>query len=105
MRGRIMMSACIVLTMGGAALAQDDAGLACVNQLAETESLVDQTVNALVLDEGDVEEVNMLLDEADAACTDGNFDKAKATMAKVKGMLKPVPAPAEEPAADQGAAQ
>ncbi|BAQ17917.1 hypothetical protein [Methyloceanibacter caenitepidi] len=97
MRGRIVMSACIVLMMSGTAFAQD-AGEDCVNQLAETETLVDQTVNAKVLDEGDVEEVNMLLDEADAACTDGDYGKAKTTMAKVKGMLKsvPAPAPAEE---------
>lgn len=91
MRGRIIMSACIVLTMGGTAFAQDP-GQACVNQLAETETLVDQTVNAKALDEGDVEEVNLLLDEADAACTDGDFAKAKETLAKVKSMLKPAPA-------------
>ncbi|MCB1441410.1 MAG: hypothetical protein KDJ72_00170 [Methyloceanibacter sp.] len=97
MRERIVISACIVLLMGGTALAQD-AGDACVNQLAETESLVDQTVNAKALDEGDVEEVNMLLDEADAACTDGDYGKAKTTMAKVKTMLEAAPPMAAEPA-------
>lgn len=91
MRRRIVMSACFVLMMGATAMAQD-AGDACVSQLADTETLVDQTVNAKALDEGDVEEVNMLLDEADAACTDGDFDKAKETLSKVKGMLKPAPA-------------
>lgn len=101
MRNRIVISACIVLMMGGTALAEDD-GQACVNQLAETESLVDETVNAKVLDEGDVEEVNMLLDEADAACTDGEYATAKKTLAKVKGMLKPAPPPAAEAAAQQG---
>ena len=69
-----------------------------MNQLAETESLVDQTVNAKALDEGDVEEVNMLLDEADAACTDGDYGKAKTTMAKVKTMLEAAPPMAAEPA-------
>lgn len=95
MRRLITMSACMVLLAAGTAQAQDseqDAGMACVNQLAETETLVDQTVNAKALDEGDVEEVNMLLDEADAACTDGDFDKATETLSKVKGMLKPAPA-------------
>ena len=99
MRRLFVTSACVVLLATGVAQAQDpgqdaeqDAGLACVNQLAETETLVDQTVNAKALDEGDVEEVNMLLDEADAACTDGDFDKAKDTLSKVKGMLKPAPA-------------
>lgn len=98
MRERIVMSACIVLLMGGAALAED-AGQACVDQLAKTESLVDETVNAKALDEGDVEEVNWLLDEADTACTNGDYDKAKTTMAKVKDMLKPAPPPAAEAAA------
>lgn len=98
MRERIVISACIVLLMGGTALAED-AGQACVDQLAETESLVDQTVNAKVLDEGDVEEVNWLLDEADSACTNGDYAKAKKTMAQVKGMLKPAPPPAAEAAA------
>ena len=91
MRRRIVMSACFVLMMGATAMAQD-AGEDCVNQLADTETLVDQTVNAKALDEGDVEEENMLLDEADAACTDGDFDKAKENLSKVKGMLKPAPA-------------
>jgi hypothetical protein len=100
MRRRIVMSACFVLMMGATAMAQD-AGEDCVNQLADTETLVDQTVNAKALDEGDVEEVNMLLDEADAACTDGDYAKAKTTLAKVKGMLKPAPAPAGEEAAAQ----
>ncbi|MEM7398681.1 MAG: hypothetical protein AAF354_07050 [Pseudomonadota bacterium] len=85
------MSACFVMMMGGPVLAED-AGQACVNQLAETETLVDQTVNAKALDEGDVEEVNMLLDEADAACTEGDYAKAKETLSQVKGMLKPAPA-------------
>lgn len=100
MRGRIVLSACFVLLMGGTALAEDE-GQACVNQLAETETLVDETVNAKALDEGDVEEVNMLLDEADAACTDGEYGKAKKTLSKVKSMLKP--APAAEPAAENAA--
>ena len=91
MRGRIVIGACFVLMMGGPVLAED-AGQACVNQLAETETLVDQTVNAKALDEGDVEEVNMLLDEADAACTEGDYAKAKETLSQVKGMLKPAPA-------------
>ena len=98
MRLRIVISALIVLLMGGTAMAQD-AGQACVDQLAQTESLVDQTVNAKVLDEGDVEEVNMLLDEADAQCTDGDYGKAKETLGKVKGMLKPAAPPAAPPAA------
>ena len=98
MRERIVISACIVFLMGGSALAQD-AGQACVDQLAQTEGLVDETVNAKALDEGDVEEVNWLLDEADTACTNGDYEKAKTTLAKVKTMLKEAPAPATEAAA------
>ncbi|ODR98477.1 hypothetical protein AUC68_08590 [Methyloceanibacter methanicus] len=93
MRERIVISACIVLLMGGPALAED-AGQACVDQLSQTESLVDETVNSKALDEGDVEEVNWLLDEADTACTNGDYEKAKTTLAKVKTMLKEAPAPA-----------
>lgn len=92
MRERILISACIVALMGGTALAED-AGDACVSQLSAAETLVDQSVNAKALDEGDLEEVNLLLDEADAACTDGDMKAVNEKLAKVKGLLKQSPAP------------
>ena len=85
---RIMISACIVLLMGGTAYAVDDEQ-ACMDQLAKTESLVDQRVNAKALSEGDVEDVNMLLDEADAFCTEGKYKKAKKALANVNKMVTP----------------
>ncbi|MEM7193103.1 MAG: hypothetical protein AAF405_09650 [Pseudomonadota bacterium] len=97
MRLSNVMSACIVLiaaaALTGPALGQDAAD-ACIDKLSKTESMVDETVNAKVLDEGDVEEVNILLDEADAACTDGDYKRAEAKLAKVMSMLKPAPAAA-----------
>ena len=88
MRTRLVTSACLVLLMGGAALAADDEQ-ACMARLAQAETLVDQRVEAKALSEGDVEDVNMLLDEADAACTEGNYKKAKKTLANVNKMVAP----------------
>jgi soluble cytochrome b562 len=94
MRERIVISACIVLLTAGAAHAED-AEQACMERLAETETLVDQRVEAKALSEGDVEDVNMLLDEADAFCTEGNYKKANETLANVNKMIAPAPEPAQ----------
>ena len=40
----------------------------------------------------------MLLDEADAACTDGNYKKAREALANVTKMLTAAPPPAAEAA-------
>lgn len=86
MRERIMISACLAFLFGGAALATD-AEQACMNELAKTETLVDQRVEAKALSEGDVEDVNMLLDEADALCTEGKLKKAREALANVNKMV------------------
>jgi hypothetical protein len=88
MRDRIVTSACMILIMGGAAYAADPEQ-ACMNKLAQTETLVDQRVEAKALSEGEVEDVNMLLDEADAACTSGDYTKASETLANVNKMVTP----------------
>ena len=88
MRERIVTSACMLLLMGGAAYAAD-AEQACMDKLAQAESLVDQRVEAKALSEGEVEDVNMLLDEADAACTTGDYKKAGETLANVNKMVTP----------------
>jgi len=90
MRERIMISACMVLLMAGTVYAADEEQ-ACVNELAKTETLVDQRVEAKALSEGEVEEVNLLLDEADALCTEGKYKKAKETLAEVSKMVTPAP--------------
>jgi hypothetical protein len=99
MRERILLSACVVVLMAGTAVAED-AEQACMDQLAATESLVDQRVEAKALSEGDVEDVNMLLDDADAACTEGDYKKAKQTLAEINKMVTAPAQPAQpaEPA-------
>ena len=94
MRERLLISACIVLLTAGAAYAED-AEMVCMNQLAATETLVDQRVEARALSEGDVEDVNMLLDEADAACTAGDYKKARESLANVNKMVAPAAEPAQ----------
>jgi soluble cytochrome b562 len=88
MRERILIGACIVLLMSGTAYAVDEEQ-ACVTALANTETMVDQRVEAKALSEGEVEEVNMLLDEADALCTEGKYSKAKETLASVAKLVAP----------------
>lgn len=88
MRERFLIGACIMLLMGGTALAMDEEQ-ACMNELANAETLVDQRVEAKSLSEGEVEEVNMLLDEADALCTEGKHGKAKETLAGVTKLITP----------------
>lgn len=88
MRTRIVTSACLILLMGGTALAVEDEQ-ACIDKLTATEALVDKKVEAKALSEGDVEDVNMLLDEADAACTDGDYKKARKSLAKVEKLVTP----------------
>lgn len=92
---RITISACIALLMGGTAYAMDEQS--CMDQLAKTETLVDQTVNAKALDEGEVEDVNMLLDEADAFCTEGSYKKAKKALADVNTLVTPKAQPEAAP--------
>jgi len=96
MRERIVISFCIVMLMGGTSYAQD-AEQACMDQLAKTESLVDQRFEAKALDEGEVEDVNMLLDEADAFCTEGKYKKAKKALADVNKMVTPKAQPDAAP--------
>ena len=97
MRERLVISACIVLLTAGTAYAED-AVKACMDQLAATETLVDQRVEAKALSEGEVEEVNLLLDEADQYCTEGNYKKAKEALASVNRVVTAAPAqpPAEQ---------
>lgn len=94
MRERSIISACIVLLMAGTAHAADKEQ-ACTDKLAETETLVDQRVEAKALSEGEVEEVNLLLDEADAACTEGKYGRAHETMTEVTKLVTPAAEPAQ----------
>jgi soluble cytochrome b562 len=95
MRKRILTGACLVLLMGGAAYATDDQ-TACEAKLSQAEKAVDDKVEAKLLSEGDLEEVNMLLDEADALCTDGKFAEATKTLANVNKLVSAA-TPASQP--------
>jgi 6-phosphogluconate dehydrogenase (decarboxylating) len=97
MRKRIMTSACLVLLMGGAAYAVDDKAKEqaqdqatdkakeqkCIEQLIRAEKLVYDKVKAKTLSEAQAEEINVLLDEADALCTEGNYGRASKTLRTV----------------------
>ena len=99
MRTRIVTSACLIVLMSGGAFAVDNEQ-ACMDQLAKAEAQVDERFEAKALSEGDVEDVNMLLDEADAACTDGDYKKATKSIAKVNELVAASAQPAQpaEPA-------
>ena len=104
MRKRITACACLTLAFVGYAYGADETknaaaqdkkvkvDLACVQQLARAEELVHDKVEAKALSEADEHKANMLLDEADAQCTEGNAKQAKATL---RDVTKLVSAPAE----------
>jgi hypothetical protein len=90
MRERILIGACLVVFMGGAAYAVDDqAGVdACTEELARVEGLFhDKIEGANSPNEAMVEKASLLLDDADAQCTEGNFDEAKKTLAAVTKLV------------------
>jgi len=85
MRKRIVTGACLMLLMGAAYAADDQA--ACEAKLSQAETLVEQKVEAKALSEDDVEKANLLLDEADALCTDGKYAEATKTLANVNKLV------------------
>jgi hypothetical protein len=95
MRKRIVIGACLVLLMGGAAYAADDQA-ACEAKLSQAEKLVDDKIEAKLLSEGDVDQANMLLDEADALCTEGKDAEATKTLANVNKLVSAA-TPASQP--------
>ena len=90
MRKRMVTGACLVMLMSGAAYAADDqAGVdACTEELARVEGIFhDKIEGADSPNEAMVEKASMLLDDADAQCTEGNFDEAKKTLADVTKLV------------------
>ncbi len=90
MRRRIVTGACLVLLMGGSAYAADDQAAvdACAEELARVEGLFhDKIEGADPLNEATVEKASMLLDEADALCTEGNVGEANKTLAAVAKLV------------------
>ena len=90
MRRRIVTGACLLLLMGGAATAADDqSGVdACNEELARVEGLFhDQIEGANPMSEAAVEKASMLLDDADALCTEGKVAEANKTLAAVAKLV------------------
>jgi len=87
---RIAIGTCLVCLMAGTAYAVDDpAGLdACTEELARAEGLFhDKIEGENAMSEADVEKASLLLDEADALCTAGNFAGASKTLAAVTALV------------------
>ena len=59
----------------------------CIEQLIAAEESLRDKLEANTLSEADVDNVNELLDKADALCTDGKFAEATATLATVNKMV------------------
>ena len=90
MRRRIVTGTCFLLLMGGAAFAEDDqAGVdACTEELARVEGLFhDKIEGANPPSEATVEHASMLLDDADALCTEGKVAEATKTLAAVTKLV------------------
>jgi hypothetical protein len=90
MRKRMVAGACLAMLMSGTAYAADDqAGTdACTEELARVEGMFhDKIEGAESPNEAMVEKASMLLDDADAQCTEGKFDEAKKTLAAVSALV------------------
>ncbi|WP_431558890.1 hypothetical protein [Methyloceanibacter sp.] len=59
----------------------------CIQQLIRAEKLVEGKVEAEALSEADQEKLYLLLDEADAFCTEGNAKQANKSLAAVRKMV------------------
>jgi hypothetical protein len=66
---------------------QGDEDNECIEHLIAVEETVRDKLEANTLSEADVDNVNELLDQADALCTDGKFAEATATLATVNKMV------------------
>jgi hypothetical protein len=95
MRRGIVTGACLMVLMGGAAHAADDQ-IACEVKLRQAEAFVDHKIEQKLLSEGDVENINMLLDEADALCTEGKYAEAAKTLANVRKMVAAATKPSQQ---------
>jgi hypothetical protein len=97
LRKGIVTGAGLILLIGSAAHAADDK-LECELKLSHAESLVDQKINQKLLSEDDVEAINLLLDEADEACTRENpdFKGANEALDKVNKLVSAATKPSQK---------
>ncbi len=90
----IAIGVSVACLIGGAAYAADEEGTpkdgdaACTQKLASTEAALFDRLGAETLSEADIDTVNELLDEADAACTEGKTKAANRALAKANDLLK-----------------
>lgn len=96
---RVVIGAAVACLMAGTAYAQEDAALdgmaqeaavensECAQQLTSTQEAVQDKVDANALSEADAEKIYLLLDEADALCTEGNGEEAGKKLAAVNKMV------------------
>ncbi|HZP09691.1 hypothetical protein [Methyloceanibacter sp.] len=85
---RVAIGAALACILGGTAYAVDEnVDNACTEQLSAAEEAVQNKIDANALSDDEAEQVNQLLDQADALCTEGNFKDASAALAQVNGLI------------------
>lgn len=84
-----VLGAALVCLMSGPAFSQEgtEADNACAQQLTAVEEKVHDKVDANALSEADAEKVYLMLDEADALCTEGKIDEANATLDNISKIV------------------
>jgi len=85
---RVAIGAALACILGGTAYAVDEnVDNECTEQLSAAEEAVQNQIDANALSDDEAEQVNQLLDQADALCTEGNFKDASAALAQVNGLI------------------
>ena len=86
---RAVLGAALMCLMSGPAFAQGETegDNACAQQLTAAEEKVHDKVDSNALSEADAEKVYLMLDEADALCTEGKIDEANATLAAISKIV------------------
>jgi hypothetical protein len=97
---RVVIGAAVACLMGVSAYAQEEGAIEeglgqedavenseCAQQLTSAQEAVQDRVDANALSEADAEKIYMLLDEADAFCTEGNGAEASARLAAVNKIV------------------
>ncbi len=85
---RVAIGAALACILGGTAYAVDEnVDNECTEQLSAAEEAVQNKIDANALSDDEAEQVNQLLDQADALCTEGNFKDASAALAQVNGLI------------------
>jgi hypothetical protein len=69
--------------------------VACQAELSRAEKRVDDKIEAKRLSEGDADQVNKLLDEADALCTEEKYAEATKTLADVDKQVSAAAKPSQ----------